>query len=39
LLGPEGLVRVRVKREDGKNPTRWLAEGRTFSLEAKLCLK
>jgi hypothetical protein len=39
LLGPSGVVRMRLKREDGKNPARWLAEGRTFALEAKLCLK
>lgn len=37
LLGPEGVVRVRIKREDKRNPLRWSAE--TCSLEAKLCLK
>ena len=36
LLGPEGVVRVRVKREDARNPLRWSAE--TCKLEAKLCL-
>ena len=36
LLGPEGLIRVRVKREDPRNPLRWSAE--TCRLEAKLCL-
>ena len=37
LLGPGGCVRVRVKREDPRNPLRWSAE--TCTLQAKLCLK